>query len=60
MSEPHDCETCQECIHDGNKCCGCYDGACCQRSPLPTWRAEAYRDRALARYLGIPLSGRQS
>ena len=26
----HRCETCPDCIHDGNKCCGCYDGACCR------------------------------
>lgn len=26
----HDCAQCAECIHDGHKCCGCYDGACCQ------------------------------
>lgn len=28
----HDCAACPDCIHDGNKCCGCYDGACCQTS----------------------------
>lgn len=27
----HDCATCEDCLHDGHKCCGCYDGACCQR-----------------------------
>jgi len=26
----HDCSTCTACLHDGHKCCGCYDGACCQ------------------------------
>ena len=26
----HNCSTCPDCIHDGNKCCGCYDDACCQ------------------------------
>ena len=26
----HDCESCKACLHDGNKCCGCYDGACCK------------------------------
>ena len=26
----HDCASCVKCIHDGHKCCGCYDGACCQ------------------------------
>lgn len=31
-NEGHDCATCPGCIHDGNKCCGCYDGACCQTS----------------------------
>lgn len=26
----HDCESCEACLHDGQKCCGCYDGVCCQ------------------------------
>ena len=26
----HDCESCEACLHDGHKCCGCYDGACCK------------------------------
>ena len=26
----HDCESCEACLHDGHKCCGCYDGVCCQ------------------------------
>ena len=26
----HDCSTCDECVHDGKRCCGCYDGACCK------------------------------
>lgn len=26
----HSCESCEDCLHDGFKCCGCYDGACCQ------------------------------
>lgn len=29
--EEHDCASCVECIHDGHKCCGCYDGACCHQ-----------------------------
>jgi hypothetical protein len=29
---PHNCAECSDCIHDGNKCCGCYDGACCVTS----------------------------
>ena len=28
--QEHDCTTCVDCIHNGNKCCGCYDGVCCQ------------------------------
>lgn len=32
--EAHDCESCVGCIHNGRKCCGCYDGACCQS---PEW-----------------------
>lgn len=28
--EQHVCSKCAECIHDGRKCCGCYDGVCCQ------------------------------
>jgi hypothetical protein len=28
--EAHDCASCVECIHDGAKCCGCYDGVCCK------------------------------
>ena len=32
---PHDCATCPTCIHDGNECCGCYDGSCCLNR---TWR----------------------
>ena len=27
----HNCATCEPCVHDGRRCCGCYDGACCQR-----------------------------
>lgn len=26
----HVCDSCEACILNGNKCCGCYDGACCQ------------------------------
>lgn len=26
----HDCEDCTACLHDGHKCCGCYDGVCCE------------------------------
>lgn len=26
----HDCAKCEDCLHDGHKCCGCYDGACCK------------------------------
>jgi hypothetical protein len=29
----HECETCPDCLHDGNRCCGCYDGACCKAEP---------------------------
>lgn len=28
-AQAHECSTCQDCIHDGKRCCGCYDGACC-------------------------------
>lgn len=28
----HDCDTCADCIHDGHRCCGCYDGVCCRDS----------------------------
>ena len=31
--EPHSCESCPTCgVHGGrhDKCCGCYDGVCCQ------------------------------
>lgn len=31
----HNCTTCEACIHDGRKCCGCYDGACCQPATNP-------------------------
>lgn len=32
----HGCSQCDDCIHNGNKCCGCYDGACCKvRDPEP-------------------------
>lgn len=35
----HDCETCTDCLHDGARCCGCYDGMCCQEAtPQPTGR----------------------
>lgn len=27
----HDCESCADCVHDGNRCCGCYDGSCCKK-----------------------------
>lgn len=30
LSGGHSCTTCADCIHDGNRCCGCYDGACCR------------------------------
>lgn len=26
----HDCGSCRDCLHNGNRCCGCYDGACCR------------------------------
>lgn len=29
-SRTHDCASCDDCVHDGHKCCGCYDGACCR------------------------------
>lgn len=28
----HQCESCEDCLHDGAKCCGCYDGVCCRES----------------------------
>ena len=28
--KPHGCESCADCVHDGGKCCGCYDDVCCQ------------------------------
>ena len=28
--KPHECDSCADCLHEGNRCCGCYDGACCQ------------------------------
>lgn len=31
-SGSHSCESCEACLHNGAKCCGCYDGACCQES----------------------------
>jgi hypothetical protein len=34
--EVHDCATCTDCVHDGKRCCGCYDGACCKS---PDWSA---------------------
>jgi hypothetical protein len=30
----HDCATCSDCLHDGNKCCGCYDNSCCQTTVI--------------------------
>ncbi len=36
MAGVHDCATCADCIHDGRRCCGCYDGACCKS---PDWSA---------------------
>lgn len=32
QTSEHDCSTCTDCLHDGQRCCGCYDGACCQTS----------------------------
>jgi hypothetical protein len=29
----HDCASCATCVHDGRRCCGCYDGVCCQSEP---------------------------
>ena len=37
----HDCEVCPDCLHDGNKCCGCYDGVCCQEGYLPRGKGGA-------------------
>lgn len=38
-TEPHSCESCPTCgVHDGrhDKCCGCYDGVCCQEPADPS------------------------
>lgn len=38
-TDPHVCENCPTCgMHDGrhDKCCGCYDGVCCQESTEPS------------------------
>lgn len=38
VATPHVCEDCETCGVHGNdhlKCCGCYDGACCQASTAP-------------------------
>jgi hypothetical protein len=35
MSAAHDCAKCQDCLHDGHKCCGCYDGVCCRDRANP-------------------------
>lgn len=35
----HDCTTCADCIHNGTRCCGCYDGACCQHESR-AWDAD--------------------
>ena len=31
-SRRHSCESCEDCLHNGAKCCGCYDGVCCRES----------------------------
>ena len=31
----HSCDFCRDCIHNGHKCCGCFDGVCCQESTDP-------------------------
>lgn len=39
----HDCESCTDCLHEGNECCGCYDRACCQPPcvcGVPIWSDE--------------------
>jgi hypothetical protein len=41
---PHTCASCPDCIHDGNRCCGCYDGACCRDNATPTDDREAQAD----------------
>jgi len=44
MTDPeHDCDTCTDCIHNGNRCCGCYDGDCC-RVRAAVERAERARN----------------
>lgn len=35
-TDPHSCESCSDCLHDGAKCCGCYDGACCKSTDSET------------------------
>lgn len=35
----HDCPSCADCLHDGNKCCGCYDEACCLHVAIPAAEA---------------------
>lgn len=34
-ADGHVCMECQDCIHNGAKCCGCYDNACCHEVVLP-------------------------
>lgn len=35
QADGHDCTSCQDCIHNGGKCCGCYDGVCCKEAVFP-------------------------
>ena len=41
ITRVHDCATCTDCLHDGHKCCGCYDGACCHLAETLRLRSEA-------------------
>lgn len=29
-ADGHVCAECADCLHDGQRCCGCYDGVCCK------------------------------
>ena len=44
--DDHLCESCPDCLHDGGKCCGCYDSACCRESH-PNAEVQRLRDENL-------------
>ncbi len=51
----HRCEDCQTCgVHGGShlKCCGCYDGVCCQDPKAEP--SDAQVSAALESYWGYP------